>query len=424
MSTGHGDGPSPESQDGQERRRTPPPNRRTPPPRTRSGSAGPVEHRAVQRAKSRGSVIGRLFGRQALDEALQDRFQPYEYESTRPVLRWLFIGLLIFVATSAVAVYLDIGFRSTVNEWLADGRTEIPISPDDVGQATVVADLELHDPDVLLCNEEELATFSVIANGCRNIDAVFAYAASEGFDCVTLEQLASVATNPTAPYAGCQSVVDLTTTFENMNSRSSLVSILLIVLMLIIAFPFSTFAHRSSRNLRTLRSDGQQHSPDGVVIRFFVPFVNLYKPLLMFIELFKASDPRLKPGDSETWQKRGIVSPIAILWGLSWAGFLIFNPITVTRILFNQRANLADVTSATGGLIAADILIIVLGILTILMANTLSKWQDVRAAKYGTITVTPPRPKDPLEKALEEGIRRQESSVAPGDDRSSKRRRK
>ena len=365
-----------------------------------------------------------MLGRQALDEALQNRFQPYEYESTRPVLRWLFIGLLVFVATSAVAVVLDLQFKNTLEEWQADGRTVIPISPNDVGQATIVAYLELDDPDVLLCNEEELASFSVIADGCRNIDAVFAYAAAEGFDCTTLEQLATVANNPTAPAEGCQSVVDLTTSFENMNSRSSLVSILLIVLLLVIAFPFSTFAHRSSRNLRTLQSEGQKHSPDGLVIRFFVPFVNLYKPLLMFIELFKASDPRLQPGDSEAWQKRGIVSPIAILWGLSWSGFLIFNPITVARIFFNQRANLADVASATGGLIAADILIIVLGVLTILMANTLSKWQDVRAAKYGTATVTPPRPKDPLEKALEEGIRRQESSVAPGDDRSSKRRRK
>ena len=424
MSTGQGEGPSPESQDGQERRKTPPPIRRTPPPRTRSDSAGSVEHRSVNRERSRGSLIGRLFGRQALDEALRERFQPYEYESTRPVLRWLFLGLLVFITASAVAIFFDLQFRNKVGEWQADGRTVIPLNPEDVVEATVVADLELSDPDTLLCNDQELASFSLIASGCRNIDAIFAYAAAEGFECTTLEQLASVASNSTTEAAGCKDVVDMVTNFDNMNGRSSLVSVLLIVLLLVIAFPFSTFAHRSSRNLRTLRSDGQKHSPDGVVIRFFIPVVNLYKPLIMFTELFKASDPRLQPGDSEAWQKRGIVSPIAVLWGLAWAGFLIFNPITVARIFFNQRADLSDVESATGGLIAADILILVLGVLTILMVNTLSKWQDIRAARYGTVTITPPRPRDPLEKALEEGIRRQESTVTSGDDRSSKRRRK
>ncbi len=419
-----GDGPEKRPPAGSRRRPTPPPGSRTPPPRTRGGDRREVEHRAINRERSRGSVFSRVLGRSGLDDAIEERFQPYGYQSSRPILRWLFLSLLLFIVVGAVSVFIDVGFRNAVNEWQDDGFTEIPIDPEDVAQGTLIAELEFQDPETVLCNESELASASVIGQGCRSIERVARYAASEGLQCTTLEELSSVVSLTRPPAPDCDTIVDISTRFDDLNSRSNIVSIFAVLFLIIVAFPFSSFTHRSSRNLRTMKSDGQKHSPDGTVIRFFIPILNIYKPLFMFNELFKASDPRVSEGDTELWRKKGRVSPVSVLWALSWGAVLIFNPITVARIFFKDRAELSDVSSATFGLIAADILIIVLGVLAILMSNTLSKWQDLRAAKVGTITVTPPRPRDPLEKALEEGIRRQDKINAANRDRSSKRRKK
>ncbi|MDE0593242.1 MAG: hypothetical protein OSB68_08435, partial [Dehalococcoidia bacterium] len=59
-------------------------------------------------------------------------------------------------------------------------------------------------------------------------------------------------------------------------------------------------------------------------------------------------------------------------------------------------------------LIVADLLLAVLGVAAILVALELHKRQEARHAKVGDITVTPPLPIDPLERALKEGIRRKD----------------
>jgi hypothetical protein len=419
-----GDGPSTDPPERQERRRTPPPSSRTPPPRTRTGDRDAVEHRSVRPARPKGSMFGRVLGRQGLDDALEERLEPYEYQSTRPLLRWLFVGLLAFTAAGVFTAFLNVEFRNQVDEWQSEGLTVTPIGPGAVAQGTLIADHELQNPEEALCNEAELETGSPVAQGCRSIDLVYAYAASEGIECRTLEGLSSLVSSTRTAAPGCERVAELSTRFEDLNNRSNIMDVVLVLLVLIVAFPFSSFVHRSSRNLRTLKSEGQKHSPDGTVIRFFIPILNLYKPLFMFIELFKASDPRVPDGDGNLWQKRGGVSPTAVVWAVAWAAVVIFNPITVANIFYGDAEDLADYSTVTGGLIIADILIVVLGVTAILMSNTLSRWQDTRAAKFGTATVTPVRPRDPLEKALDDSARRRERSATGSRDRGSKRNQK
>jgi hypothetical protein len=201
----------------------------------------------------------------------------------------------------------------------------------------------------------------------------------------------------------------VTREYSSLTDRSNIATYILILVVMFAAFPFSTFTHRSSRNLRTMKSEGQKYSPDGAVTRFFIPVLNLVRPMQVFIELFKASDPRVPEGDPQAWKKKGVVHPIAIIWGLLWPAMLIFNPILVQRAWFNERADLSDIERTMSALMFSDAVVIALGVAAILMARSLSAWQDARATKYGTVTVTPPRPKDPLEKALEEGIRRRDA---------------
>ena len=254
---------------------------------------------------------------------------------------------------------------------------------------------------------------------------MFTYAESVRLDCLNADDFGTVVRNDPVPHEDCATLITQSGEYDRLDSNTQVATVLVVAAAILTAFLFSSFAHRASRNLRTMKSEGQKHSPDGTVIRFFVPVVNVYKPLIMFVELFKASDPRVGDEDPELWKKKGGVSPIAVLWGLAWGGFMVFNPLTASRFFFNTRETLADVNSSLVGLISADILLVILGVLAILMSNTLSKWQDFRAAKYGTVTVIPPRPRDPLEQALEEGVRREgESTTTEQRSKKSKRRRR
>lgn len=408
----------------EQRRRTPPPVSRTPPPRTSSGDRGAVEHRSPTQGKRRGSTFGRMLGRQGLNDALEERLNPYEYESTKPLLRWLILGLFVFALASAAAAFTDSEFRSQVEEWKSEGLTLTPLAPDDVAQASLVANIEFQSSEDLLCNEDELASGSVVAHGCRSIDRVIEYAASERLDCTSLEALASAVDTTRTPAPGCERVAELSTRFDDLNNRGNIINIVLVLILIVVAFPFSSLVHRSSRNLRTLKSEGQKHSPDGTIFRFFIPIVNVYKPLFMIIELFKASDPSVPDGDGKAWKKKGSFSPIAVLWAVAWGSVVIFNPVTVSRIFFNDPEGLADLTTVTTGLIVADILLVVLSLLAMPMAITLSRRQEARAAKYGTVTVTPTQPRDSLERALDEDAQRRGGSTSRGDERNSKRRQK
>ena len=424
MSTGDDGGPPTGPTERPERRRTPPPVSRTPPPRTSSGDCSEVEHRSVKPARQRGSIFGRVLGRQGLEDALNERLQPHDYESTRPILKWLILGLFIFAVAGAYAVFTDVEFRNQLADWQSEGLTEIPVEPRDVAHGTLIANLELQNPDELLCNEAELSTGSVVAQGCRNIDKMIAYAASQKLDCSTLEDLSSVISDTRAAKPDCQRLVDLSVRFEDLDNRRNITDIVIVLLLLAVAFPFTSLVHRASRNLKTLKSEGQKHSPDGSIIRFFVPILNIYKPLFVIIELFKASDPLVPDVDRQAWKKSGGVAPVAIIWALIWGASVIFNPITVSRIIYRNRDDLADVSSTSDGLIIADILVIVLGLSAILMVTVLSRWQEARAAKYGTVTVTPPQPRDPLEKALSESMRMRDRSSTGSKDGDSNRRQK
>lgn len=365
-----------------------------------------------------------MLGRQGLNDALEERLNPYEFESTRPLLRWLILGLFVFAAACALAAFTDAEFRGQLEEWQSDGLTLIPLGPDDVAQASLVANIEFQDSENLLCNEDELASGSVVASGCRSIDRIIEYSASERLDCTSLEALASAVDTTLTPAPGCERVAELSTRFDDLNNRSSIISIVLVLILIVVAFPFSSLVHRSSRNLKALKSEGQKHSPDGTIFRFFIPILNVYKPLFMITEIFKASDPNVPDGDGKAWRKKGSLSPVAVLWAVAWGSVVIFNPITVSKIFFRDRDELADLTTVTGGLIVADILLIVLSVLAVPMAIALSRRQDSRAAKYGTVTVTPSQPRDSLERALDENAQRRGGSSAGGNERSSKRRQK
>jgi hypothetical protein len=359
-----------------------------------------------------------LPGRQGLGEALEQRFRPYTYESTRPLLRWLFLALLLFIAVAVLALVNDLKLRNAVDGWRNEGLTAIPLPEEDVARALIVAPLDVSSQ---VC-AEEMNEQSIIGDSCRSMTRVFEFAAESGLDCSTNQQLASITESAGVIAADCERLIDVSSEFGSLNDWSSIATYGLVVALIIAAFPFSSFTHRSSRNLPTLKSEGQRVSPDRAVLWFFVPLINLYKPWQVFIELFRGSDPLIphRGTDTTLWKKRGRISPAVFVWAGLWSTMLVFNPITVPRGWYRVREDLADVSSTATALTIANVVLIALGVAAILMANTLSKWQDRRRTLVGEITVVPPRPVDPLERLLSEGVRRSDTEAERARDQRSK----
>ena len=290
--------PGRDEREPERRDRQPPPRRRTPPPRKRSAPSG---RRLARRG---GGIMSSLFGRQGLEEALEARLKSYTYESTRPTLRWLFIGLAVFIAAVLFLASSDQALRSAADEWAQEGITQIPPTPRELGTALFVAQATLNDGRTA-CHqsardEDENLDRLCVAGGYQNVAG---FAASGQLDCSGPEKILTILNPPAG--SGCARLAEIVDRYESLTNRSSLALAIVIITFIAAAFPFSTFTHRSSRNLLTLKSERQGRSPDWAVISFFIPVLNLFRPLLIFIELFKASDPRVRVGDAEAWKKQG-----------------------------------------------------------------------------------------------------------------------
>jgi hypothetical protein len=167
------------------------------------------------------------------------------------------------------------------------------------------------------------------------------------------------------------------------------------------AFLFSAFTHRASRNLLTLKSAGQRHTPEWAVLWFFIPVMNAVRPVQVFRELFKGSDPAVgdDKGDEE-WKRSGRTHPVLYLWWPLFVAALFFNPIFVPRVWANTREDISDLIATSSMLFWSDLVMAAMGVAAFLMAMQLHKLQEARHGKIGDMVVTPRMPVDPFAGSL------------------------
>lgn len=311
-----------------------------------------------------GSAWRKVSGRDDLERAMRARFDPYSYESNRRTLKWLIALLALWIVLSLGLALNDNYTASYLEELSEMGLTVTP--PGDIYPATVVQ-----------------------------------YSEIEGLNCSSEEEVIAF-TEP------CQRVVDIQQEFNRRKDRGNLLFAGIMVLLIVIAFPFSTVIHRASRNLPTLKSSGQKHSPDSAVIWFFVPIMNIFKPARAIFEIFKASDPTTSVNETEDWKRSGMVPPIAYVWALAWAAAFMFNPIFVQRIYARlffgfQTDTIEGAISTLQTTVWSDVFLAVGGLFAILMTGALHLRQEARHEKVGPFVYTPPPPElDLLEQAREE----------------------
>ena len=315
-----------------------------------------------------GGLIGSITGRNEMDRAKAKRYEPYSYESNSTQIKWVVVALTAWVIVALVLAWQDRATASYLIDLQNQGMASVPPTQ----QSTL-----------------------------RDVNKILEFAAREGVDCTSQPQI--IAMSPE-----CTRLMDVQDKYTSVKDTGAMLFALLIAILLANMFAFGAFTHRSSRNLLTLKSDKQGFSPEKSVMWFFVPVLNLVKPWQVFRELFRGSDPDVTTSSQTEWKTKGKVPVIVHVWAAIFVAVFVFNPRTIGMFWYSVRETLDDVVIAHQRLIVADLLLVVLGVAAILVALELHKRQELRHAKVGDITVTPPFPVDPLERALKEGIRRKD----------------
>ena len=315
-----------------------------------------------------GGLMGRITGRNEMDRAKAKRYEPYSYESNSTQIKWVIVALTAWVIVALMLAWQD---RVTAI-YLADLQNQGMASVPPTQQSTL-----------------------------RDVNKILEFAALEGVACISQAQI--IAMSPE-----CTHLMDVQDKYTSVNDTGLMLTVLLLAVLLANMFAFGAFTHRSSRNLLTLKSDKQGFSPEKSVMWFFVPVLNLVKPWQVFRELFRGSDPDVTTSNQTEWKTKGKVPVIVHVWAAIFVSVFVFNPRTVGYFKSSVLNTLENTVTAHQRLIVADLLLAVLGVAAILVVLELHKRQEARHAKVGDITVTPPLPIDPLERALKEGIRRKD----------------
>jgi hypothetical protein len=351
----------------------------TPAPASSRGIGRPE----VPQVQSRETVWRRVTGKPQLETAMRQRLQPYSYESNSGTLKWTVAGLIVWAVAAAALAWSDRATVSTLAGFEAQGIRSIPttsIAPEDL----------------------------------------FAFASAEGIDCSSQQDL-------TAPTPGCDRLLDIRLSFARAQDRSDLIYVSLVILLVVIAFPWGTLVHRAGRNLLTLKSNDQRVRPDSLVLWsvlsvaafvVFAPFGQLVvvggcvailvlalKVLPGLMELFKGSDPAVRTDDGLAWKRDGTVSPSVYLWLVTVAMAFVLNPLTTMRFWSVSREDLSDLIVAVERLVWADLVLVLPALTGIYMLVDLHLRQQAKRAKVGPLLVTPPMHVDPLEEELSRSVR-------------------
>ena len=311
-------------------------------------------------------LMSRLSGRSELDKARTARYEPYSYESNSTQLKWVIFALVALVVVSLFLAVQDRATSNYLTELRDQGIQSIPPS-----QQSSLIDFE----------------------------PIIEFAEKEGFACDREQVFSS---------PGCIRPLEIQKEYDSLRNNGTLLFLLLMAVFIVNMFAFGALTHRASRNLPTLKSAQQGYAPEKAVIWFFVPVFNLYKPWLIFREMFKASDPDVPTTDETAWKTKGSVPAFVHAWAGIFVAVFFFNRLTIEWFWDRVSETIEAELVVQSRLVMADILLALLGVAAILVVVGLHRRQETRHAKVGHVTVTPSPLVDPLEEALKEGIRRKE----------------
>lgn len=290
--------------------------------------------------------------RRRLSEQLHEEAEkPYRYDSNRKTVLWITLALGIWIALGVAAMLADISQARMLSRWRDQGFVT---APPPLG-----------------------ATF-----GQDDSEVLVAFAEQNNIPCGSVEELLGGA-------PGCARIVEFSGDVNSGDDLSTMVFGGLVLTLLIAAALIASFAYQASRNLLTLKSEGQRFSPTAAMVWLFVPIVNIYRGVQIFSELWKGSDPEASTSDPIEWKARPATDLIPMWWlsfGVTVAG-MFFGARAVG--LFISGSTLQDQIDATNMLVIPDLLLIVPAVLGFIVIRGIHDRQQRRFRVVGEHLAVP-----------------------------------
>jgi hypothetical protein len=168
-----------------------------------------------------------------------------------------------------------------------------------------------------------------------------------------------------AVFVYCEAAGGLTTLIAG-----AFVALLFIAALVVAGFLFLRWTYLAYKNLVAFGTNGLMYTPGFAVGYFFIPIVNIYKPVQVFIEIWNASDPAYLQGSSE-WRKAKVPGVIPFWW-LSW---LIWN-------ILSDLASKPELSHDEIGQFAAVIFFAISSILAIQVVRGITTRQEEKSRAY------------------------------------------
>jgi len=165
------------------------------------------------------------------------------------------------------------------------------------------------------------------------------------------------------------------------DARQRLIGIFQLLAFVATAAGFLTWFYRSHKNLSALGNDGIQHGSGWAIGGFFVPFLNLVRPLQLMRETWHGSDPDalerdLAPDGAAARHSLGTPPLIGAWWGLFLAAGIVGN--MTFRLAFKTDPTIAELKQLTLLYVLSDALEVPGALLAILLVARLTRRQTER----------------------------------------------
>ncbi len=166
------------------------------------------------------------------------------------------------------------------------------------------------------------------------------------------------------------------------DSRQQLIGVLQIVLILGTAVAFLMWFHRVHKNLPALGGRELKYTPGWAVGGFFVPFLNLVRPLQVMREVWHGSDPSglerdVASGGPSIRNQLGTPSLVGWWWALFLVSSFLGN--ITARMAFAPNQTLDQLQVMSGLLVFSDVLDVPSAFVAIGLVARIARWQGERS---------------------------------------------
>lgn len=165
------------------------------------------------------------------------------------------------------------------------------------------------------------------------------------------------------------------------DSRQQLVGVLQVLVYVGTALAFLVWLHRVHRNLAPLGGRELKYTPGWAVGGFFVPFLNLVRPVQVMREVWHGSDPAGAERDTSSDGpsiRNQLGTPKLVGWW--WALFLIsaFMGNITMRMGFADNPTLDQLQALSALLVLSDLIEIPSAVIALLLVGQITRWQTER----------------------------------------------